>query len=144
MMAADCHLARWRNPDTGRCEHTDHDVSPVDRIIAASLRDGGGTFLPDGTPYGGFPPMLTDRRHAYAVAVRGIGRYPESYLAAGVEAATNLVAPGQYIGTWRDADGTWYIDLVRVIYSRSHAVRLGRRYAQLAIYDLTAGEVVTL
>lgn len=115
----------------------------ADRILAASLRDGGGTFLPDGTPWRDARP--DHRSHAYAVAVRGIARDNERDLSSAIRDVRDNLRTGEYIGTWRDsATGQWYVDLVRILYSRSHAIALGRRYAQVAIYDLTAGEEVRL
>lgn len=127
------------------------------RIVLASLRDGGGTFAPDGIPWCdercahcAYPRTLP---HAYAVAVASVAQCAETGLydavADAVRVASAAGAMAHYVGTWRDgdahtADATWYVDLVRVIYSRSYAIALGRRYAQLAIYDLTAGEEVRL
>lgn len=134
-------------------------MTAADDIIAASVRDGGGTFYDDGTPWQDAhrASMAVHRAgqlrepHAYAVAVASVAVLPQprqDRLYDAVEHAVRVAAApgsmGHYIGTWRDADGTWYVDLVRVIYSRSHAVKLGRRYAQLAIYDLTAGAEVRL
>lgn len=123
--------------------------TPVDAILEATARDGGGTFAPDGEPFRDIRPRQhgVPRGHAYAVAVAPVYVGPVAGLYDAIETAVRVTAArgamAHYVGTWRD-DATWYVDLVRVIYGRSHAVRLGRRYAQLAIYDLTAGETVRL
>lgn len=40
-----CHLARWINPDTGRCEHTDHDAAHTPDTAAAVRADSVRTLV---------------------------------------------------------------------------------------------------
>lgn len=49
------------------------------------------------------------------------------------------------LGTWLDREtGTHYLDVVRTVRDREHALMLARQHKQLAIFDLAKGEEIRL
>ena len=68
---------------------------------------------------------------------------PET-LAIYVKAMKAKLAPGDYIGAWRAYDGTVCLDRSHNISDRRRALREARRRRQDAIYDVAAGEAISV
>lgn len=54
------------------------------------------------------------------------------------------LAKGAYIGIWKSETGAYYFDITQVTEDRETAIRLGKHYNQLAIFDFNTKEVINL
>lgn len=119
----------------------------VSGMYNATLRDGGGTFVP--------PTLRPVAAHGSArEGLWAVGMHRGTFATVG--AATvglgtlraivlDVVTayPYAYVGTWLH-EGAIHIDPVRLVLGRDEAMALGRGTAQAAIYNIDTGEEVTL
>lgn len=57
--------------------------------------------------------------------------------------AEALKEPGAYLGAWLD-NGTWYLDVSRVVSTKEIALQLGSAWDQYAVTDLSTGLGITV
>jgi hypothetical protein len=101
-------------------------------FVAAAKANGGATrTLHGNTPQTG-----------YMVSVPGPEKVLKVLTAASVNAFTRTHAeklsfPGAYVGAWLDTTtGLWYLDVSVNVRQRNQALRLGRQWSQLAVWDV--------
>ena len=102
-------------------------------LYALTINDGGATVTNGREPATG----------AYIVALPGaiivpVDSYPEFADAVEAQSLRSVL-----IGTWVDGPRI-FVDAVESYSDRDEAVRVGRERGQLAIYDQSAGKVITL
>lgn len=109
-----------------------------------TLANGGGTFevRPDGTLS---PVEYRDTADAYVVAIVArdaivVPADPGS-IRLGVARAIREYPDAPYIGTWVN-DGQCHVDPVIILPDRESAIRVGRAFSQLAIYNLATDETI--
>ena len=114
-------------------------ITNLNELYYTTFKDGGGTLWLDGQ----------DRTSGYAVALAGYEvRYHEvifTHCALNNYAEDTLSVYADGLGVWLDAAHQHlYIDSVRHIDNLDYALALGKLNKQLAIYDLTNNQVITL
>ena len=118
-------------------------------ILALSeraARDNGFTvrFKDESTPERGFAVSLPGyERKLAALHPVHLGQYLVDLLPAWADLRQGEHGDELCLGAWLDGN-TWYLDLSIVVPSESYARDLGKRYNQLAIFDLAKREVITL
>jgi hypothetical protein len=118
----------------------------VKRAVAETLDQGGATIAvkrgqPD--PTSGY--VVADGRHEQSVDLEDLADLWSHIDAYATARAADLAAPGVYLGTWLDGDGSRLVlDVVEVIPERETARTLGRERGEQAIFGLHTGEVIWL
>lgn len=107
-------------------------------FVTAAKANGGATR----TLHGNSP------QSGYMVSVPGPEKVLKSLTARSVDAFTTkhadkLSHPGAYVGVWFNSeDGQWYLDISVNVRTRSQALKLGRQWSQLAIWDVENGSEI--
>lgn len=108
-------------------------------LLFAAVNSGGGTISTDdcSSPSAGFcvarpEAELITAKLPHRAVVEAWLRHTVSDDAA-------------FVGVWVDsASGKVYFDEVRIVEDRDEAIKLGREWGQLAIFDLNEGEEIRL
>lgn len=101
-------------------------------FVTAAKANGGATR----TLHGNSPQT------GYMVSVPGPEKTLKSLTARSVDAFTKAHAeklshPGAYLGVWfNEEDGLWYLDVSVNVQTRSQALKLGRKWSQIAVWDV--------
>jgi hypothetical protein len=111
-----------------------------DIILIHTMRNGGGTFFPDGEAY--------SPESGYAVgqfsgtyALVPLDDIPDNF--DGAIKSLQLAFPNLFIGTWVH-DGYIHIDPVEIVSNRANALAAARKRNQKAIYDFSTGETINV
>ena len=108
------------------------------RAVAATLRDGGGTFEKgtleavakvNGYQVGTVRPLAAGTLLKSSPAGQ-LAEYVRSY----AHAAAPLMKRGDFLGSWID-DGLFYIEISRHVEQYADAVAVAQRHAQLAVWQ---------
>jgi len=133
----------------GIMANMDRIIGTAASILASTVRDGGGSFAPDGTaadrPGGFFVGMGTPGdggAFTYPLDAVGTG--------AGIADAAALIMwafgaqdPDLYVGTWVD-HGMVHLEHSRWYADRVEAESIGRARGEIAIWDVARGREIVL
>lgn len=114
--------------------------------LARDIVDNGGAtvdVLTGDAPTAGFAvsqPDGTEWTYRIPRTTRELGNLAYSYVVAH---GRRLRDPGAHLGAWIH-NGWVYFDVTHVVEDRAAAITLGQLNGQLAIYDLSTGEEITL
>lgn len=109
-------------------------------FVKAAKANGGATR----TLHGNSPQT------GYMVSVPGPEKVLKALTARSVEAFVKtherkLNFLGSYLGVWFNSeDGLWYLDISVNIRTRSAALKAGRKWSQIAIWDVANGSEITV
>lgn len=119
-----------------------HTSTLLNEIVYLTKEAGGVTVnLNDGyKPAAGYAVAAYPSREV--ITARLDIESLESYI---VDNADVLRLPAHYLGTWYNPDnGKVYLDISIVEFERAAALETARRFNQLAIFDLSSFETITL
>lgn len=114
-------------------------------LLEHAKANGGGTYLvEDWNDYDRyeFKPLTLEEGY-YVALPGGIERAPLS-LPELEEFLLRFDYDSEKLGLWRDEDGLWSIDCTVWVVHRPTAIALGKLNHQRAIWDIAAGEAITL
>lgn len=110
------------------------DKRQLKRIIA----NGGATLNSDGAEVSFNDGYQVSKRDCYIIAVERV-----NLICKKTNALLQTLKKGDFVGLWIDG-GRVYIDISVRIRKQEKAERIGRSLKQLAVYDWSVGECISL
>ena len=110
------------------------DKRQLRRIIA----NGGATLNSDGVEVSFKDGYQVSKKDCYMISVERV-----NLICKKANALLRSINRGDFVGLWVN-DGKVYIDLSIRIRKQNKAERIGRSLKQLAIYDWSTGECISL
>ena len=108
------------------------------RQIKKILVSGGATLNSDGVAVSFRDGYQVSKKDCYKIAVEKVNQ-----IARAVNKLLLTVNRGEFVGVWVD-DNKVYIDISVRVRKQEKAERIGRSLHQLAIYDWSACDCITL
>ena len=108
------------------------------RQLKAIMNNGGATLNSDGAEVTFANGFQVSKKDCYIIAVERV-----NLICKKTNALLRSLNRGDFVGLWVN-DGKVYIDLSIRIRKQNKAERIGRSLKQLAIYDWSTGECVSL
>lgn len=104
-----------------------------DFVTAAKANGGATRTLHGNSPQDGFMVSVPGPEKVLkALTARSVDSFVKAH-------SEKLSYPGAYLGVWLNEDnGLWYLDISVNVRKRTHALRLGRNWNQIAVWDVAA------
>lgn len=108
------------------------------RQLKSIIANGGATLNRNGEAVNFDEGYQVSKKDCYKIPVERV-----NLICKKVNSLLTAVDRGEYVGLWIDG-GMMYVDISINVRKREKAERIGRSLAQIAIYDWSTGDCITL